>query len=165
MGLEQLRIAVYRRLPKPLQVRAVRWGTPNVTVGTVAFVTRTGGELLLVRPAYRKGWVPPGGLARRGETPEACLARELVEELGIEVRLAAPHRVAYAVTEQVVTFVCAGVPVGDAEPRPCSPEVLEARWFPVDALPPQPTDFHEGILPADLRAARRVAGSAPHDGS
>jgi NAD+ diphosphatase len=162
---EQLRIAVYRGLPKRLQVLAVRWSTPNVTVGTVAFVTRTGGELLLVRPAYRAGWVPPGGLARRGETPEACLARELVEELGIEVRLSAPHRVSFAVTEQVVTFVCAGVPVGDAEPRPCSPEILDARWFPVDALPPQPRDFHEGILPADLRAARRAAAPDPHKDS
>ena len=161
MRLEELRIAAYGRLPRPVQVRAVRWGTPNFTVGTVALLTRTGADLLWGRPSYRRGGGPRGGLVGRGETPTAGLARELAEELGVQVQLAPAHRVALEPRRQMVTFVCAGRLPADAEPVPCSPEVLEVRWFPLDRLPPLPADFHEGVLPEDLEAVRRAGASSP----
>ncbi|HTQ77947.1 MAG TPA: Nudix family hydrolase [Burkholderiales bacterium] len=59
-----------------------------------AVIERPDGSFLLARrPAgkvYAGWWEFPGGKIARGETPEAALARELHEELGIEVRRAYP---------------------------------------------------------------------------
>jgi 8-oxo-dGTP diphosphatase len=53
-----------------------------------AAVLRRGGKVLVcrrTRPAYLAGkWEFPGGKIEAGESPEACLVRELAEELGIE---------------------------------------------------------------------------------
>ncbi len=53
---------------------------------TAAVIRREGRILLLRRATGQKhagSWEFPGGKTEPGETPEACLARELLEELGI----------------------------------------------------------------------------------
>jgi 8-oxo-dGTP diphosphatase len=55
---------------------------------TAAILGRDGKILIARRPASSKlanKWEFPGGKVEDGETPEACLARELKEELDIEV--------------------------------------------------------------------------------
>ncbi len=49
-----------------------------------------GGKVVLVRHSYRPGWHLPGGGARRGESPEETLLRELREEVGL-IRAAPPE--------------------------------------------------------------------------
>ena len=50
-----------------------------------AFITNGRGELLIVKPTYRGGWLLPGGVIEANETPKEACQRECREELGINV--------------------------------------------------------------------------------
>jgi 8-oxo-dGTP diphosphatase len=61
---------------------------PTLLVAAAALVDVDGRVLICRRPAGKQLaglWEFPGGKVEPGETPEACLIRELREELGIEV--------------------------------------------------------------------------------
>ena len=61
---------------------------PIVLVAAAALVDADGRVLLAQRPAGKSMaglWEFPGGKVEPGETPEACLIRELKEELSIDV--------------------------------------------------------------------------------
>lgn len=160
MDLQALKLAAYRRLPRAMQVLAVRLGTPNFTVGTIGLITRDGTSVLLVRPSYRNGWLPPGGFIDKGELPVAALTREIEEELGVRMSFQPTHRVAFDLRRRGITFISAGVAPPGAEFVVRSPELLEVAWFPLDALPPLPNDFFEGMPEEDLDAMREIAQRA-----
>jgi 8-oxo-dGTP diphosphatase len=74
-------------------------GAAPVVVVCVALIDDSGRVLLARRPAGKPMaglWEFPGGKLQAGETPEAALARELGEELGIEIAPAAAAPLAFA---------------------------------------------------------------------
>ena len=75
-------------------------------VVVAAVVERDGGFLLTLRPrgTHLEGhWEFPGGKCEPGETHEAALAREMREELDVEVRVGAlVHAVTHAYPERTV---------------------------------------------------------------
>ena len=76
-----------RDVPKSLPDIATSQKANTVLVVAAALIDRDGRILLARRPEGKKMaglWEFPGGKMEPGETPEAALARELREELGIE---------------------------------------------------------------------------------
>lgn len=67
-----------------LAVRFRAWLLGGVfTAGAMCFVVRDNGDVLLVRPSYRRGWGLPGGFMRTGEQSRDTILRELAEEVDI----------------------------------------------------------------------------------
>lgn len=137
--MAQLLPAALHRALLPLAHRVRhRWrmwrGTPIAGVSVI--VTNLSGDVLLLRHSYGpQVWALPGGGMKRGEDPEACARREVMEELGIaltkvdslgtieEELSGAPH------TAHLFHAF------SNARPRPDRREVTEARFFPSHSLP------------------------------
>jgi 8-oxo-dGTP pyrophosphatase MutT (NUDIX family) len=82
-------------------------------------VVLVGGRLVLLRNE-RAEWELPGGRLERGEEPEACLAREIAEELSLQVAVGPlldcwRYPVLPGKEVLVVTYGCA--PLADGAPR------------------------------------------------
>lgn len=115
-------------------------------------------RVLLVRLSYAEaGWSFPGGGANRGESMEDAARRELAEETGCaahglrligrmrETVSGSPH------TAHVFTCTTPDNPVPDRR------EVVEARFFPIHALPHPLTPRTQARL-AFWREAERNLG-------
>jgi 8-oxo-dGTP pyrophosphatase MutT (NUDIX family) len=138
--------AVERLLPAPLH-RALlpmahrvrhrwrKWRKAPI-FGISVILTNEKGEVLLLKHSYGpKAWGLPGGGMKAGEDPEECAKREVFEEVGLELdelhllgvlqeRLSgSPH------TSHVFMAKVSETPLPDGR------EILEARFFPADALP------------------------------
>lgn len=114
----------------------VLWlANPKFVVGVTGVVTNPKGEVLLLRHRFwRAGtWGLPSGFANRNETMEEAFAREVREETALEVtgirhvRLMSGYKLRMEVHFHGQ--------VDGSEPRIDSREILEARFFPADALP------------------------------
>ncbi len=100
-------------------------------------------QVLLVHRADNGSWAPVSGIVDPGEHPEQTVVREALEEAGITCEVVALAWV--NVTEPVeypngdvsqyldLTYLCRWL---DGEPHPADDESLDARWFPLDGLPP-----------------------------
>jgi 8-oxo-dGTP pyrophosphatase MutT (NUDIX family) len=72
--------------PTPNEVDPAVWAAlPRKRVGAGVVLVDAGGRVLLVEPTYKPGWEVPGGMVEANESPRAAVARECLEELGVEV--------------------------------------------------------------------------------
>jgi 8-oxo-dGTP diphosphatase len=119
-----------------------------------ALVVNVRGEVLLTQRRADQDlpllWEFPGGKVEPGEAPDAALARELAEELGVAATVGRIwdvlfHRYpAYDVT--MLVYRCALAP--GAVPRPV--EVADLAWVPAARL------GEYEVLPADAPLVRRL---------
>ena len=112
---------------------------PRVAPAVMALVTR-GSELLLARSPH----FPPGmysalaGFVEPGESLEQCLAREVAEEVGVQIA-----RPRYFASQSwpfphslMIAFVCEWA---SGEIKPQEAEIEDAKWFEVLQLPKLPS--------------------------
>ncbi len=134
---------------------AAPFAEPAVAVVEVAagLIEEDGRLLIARRPAgsHLGGlWEFPGGKREAGESWAACLARELREELGIEVEVGAEvHRVRHRYPERVVEIRFYRCRRLAGEPRPLGAAAV--AWVVAADLPRYP------FPPADAELVRWLA--------
>lgn len=159
-------LQVYRRLPVQGRRLVVRTIAPTFTVGAMCIIERDGGRILLVRLAYRRRWGVPGGLLSRGEAAADAARREVREEVGLDVVLVGEPAVVVEPEPRRVDVVFRARPADGADVdavAPRSPEIVEARWFPRDALPELQAEASQALV-ALARATRPPSGAGPARG-
>jgi ADP-ribose pyrophosphatase YjhB (NUDIX family) len=97
-------------------------------------------------------WSFPAGYVNRGEVLEEAAAREVLEELGVTVRLTGLVGVYSERGAPVVLIVYAGE-IAAGEPRPDGHELSEVRRFALDRLPPDLAFPHDRQVLSDWKRA------------
>lgn len=73
--------------PESAELVAYRNALPGKRMGAGALVRDPDGRVLLVQPTYKPTWEVPGGAVEPDESLRDACARELREELGIEIEV------------------------------------------------------------------------------
>lgn len=112
-------------------------------------------HLLVVRRADTGSWTPVTGIIDPGEEPARAGAREVLEEAGVvarpvrlvDVRALAPQTYPNGDAAQFLD-ICVLFDHVSGDPYPADEENSEARWAPVDDLPPMNGRFREQLAHA-----------------
>ena len=133
---------------------------PRVSPAMMVLVTR-GKELLLARANRfpQAMYSALAGFVEPGESIEDCIHREVREEVGVEVdRLQYFASQSWPFPHSLMIAYTAEYTGGDM--HPCDEEIVEAGWFPIDALPqlPGPVSISRQLI--DATVARLAAPSA-----
>jgi 8-oxo-dGTP diphosphatase len=82
---------LYERDPEAWNASLVEGNArqPRKRIATDVIIRDDGDRLLLVDPTYKPDWDLPGGMAEANEAPIDAARRELWEELGLRVDIAA----------------------------------------------------------------------------
>lgn len=128
----------------------------GMTLGVRAAAFDEAGRVFLVRHSYVPGWHMPGGGVERGETLNEALTKELSEEGNLEIVGQAELFAVYfnrgtSRRDHVAFYRCT---VSQSAPKRADREIVEAAFFPVDALP-------EGVTPATRRRLDELSGRMP----
>ncbi|WP_354641080.1 NUDIX domain-containing protein [Kitasatospora camelliae] len=134
--------------------------TPLHSVSVAGVVVREDGDVLVIRRADNSTWEPPGGVLELGESVEAGVCREVMEETGVEVEVERLTGVYKNMTLGVVALVFRCHPVGGVPS--ISEESTVVEWVPADEAVAKMGDMYA------VRVRDALADGAPavraHDG-
>lgn len=140
---------------------------PVIRVSAVLAVDDAG-RLLVVRKRGTEVWMQPGGKPEPGETPAETLARELHEELGVELdpaELEPLGTFTTAAANEAGTTLIADVFAARIEhPVVADAEIDAVMWmhpreFPHHQLAPLITQHMLGLMPGGAAAAETESGT------
>lgn len=134
---------------------------PKKQVGTAVLFFNTKGEVLIVKPNYKEGWLVPGGAANEDESPLCCALRETKEEIGLDITALELVGIYYGHKKGVFTdslkFVFSGGTLNDAQIAEIKlqNEELEIYTFmtPQEAIPLFSSSLQKSV-PACLEAIK-----------
>jgi 8-oxo-dGTP diphosphatase len=130
-----------------LQWRLLWLAHAKFMIGVTGVVRDDSGQVLLLRhrlwPPGRQ-WGLPTGYARAGESFSDTIIREVREETGLTVTVGELARVRSGYRLRAEVAYEARHTGGDLKLG--SLEILEARWFPPEALPPGVLDSHQALI-------------------
>lgn len=101
-----------------------------------ALITDEQGNVLIVKPSHKDGWIFPGGYVEVGESPSEACRREILAELGVEVN--GPNKLLsvdyHSRTSEYVMFMFDGGVFTDDMIASITlpPQLLEFRFVPPD---------------------------------
>lgn len=133
---------------------------PAVTADSVVFCNGSDGlSVLLIERAnepFKGCWAFPGGFMEMEEDAEDCAKRELKEETGLEIRT---MRQLGAFTDvnrdpRGRTVSIAYYAVVEKSEVVGADDAIQARWFPIDSIPPLAFD-HDKILRMALEEIKK----------
>ena len=133
-----------------------KYPRPAVTADMIVLTDEPDPQILLIQRGdepFKGCWAFPGGFMNMDETTEQCAKRELKEETGLEIeevqQVGAYSTVdrdprGRTITVAYITHVPQILPVTGLD------DAAEAKWWPINALPPLAFD-HAQILRDALR--------------
>ncbi|WP_027896069.1 NAD(+) diphosphatase [Zestomonas thermotolerans] len=133
----------------------------RISPSMIVLVTR-GDEILLARsPRFVSGMYSTlAGFVEPGESVEECVAREVREEVGVEVRnLQYLGSQGWPFPHSLMLGFHAEYAGGEITPQP--EEIEDAAWFHIERLPPLPMPRSIARYLIDLYVARRLGLPEP----
>lgn len=130
------------------------------SVACAALITDAAGRVLLVKPNYRRHWLFVGGWLDEGESPHQACAREVTEELGVELDIGRLLLVDWAPprgerVQPVLYFIFDCEPITDVtELSLQNSELDEFRFMEPDEAVTHLIDPNTRRLPAALEARK-----------
>jgi len=111
---------------------------PRQSMSAGALIRDGDGRVLLVEPSYKAEWEIPGGIVEDDEAPWATVARELVEEIGLDRPvgrlLVLDHRPPDVPEQLAFVFDGGIIRSGELDRLVFGPEVVSARLCTPDEL-------------------------------
>jgi 8-oxo-dGTP diphosphatase len=142
---------------------------PVLYGAAAAIFTDAGGRVLLVKPNYRDHWALPGGILEHGEAPHDGCAREVLEELGLDIKPGPFLAVGWTAPDgdrpnPIVHFVFdGGVLPDNPDIRLQAEELDDYRFVPPADLDQYVPGFMTARIQVALRArATGVPGFVPY---
>ena len=122
-------------LAKQAMVIATHLMVPRQRVGVSFVALNEAKEVFMLRHVFHPHyeWGLPGGWLKRNEAPDVGVLRELKEETGLTAVLSSVVAVLHNLTPPHIGIAYVGK-LNPGELR-LSHEIIEARWFPINALP------------------------------